>query len=342
MRRRVPRHERGAALLAVLILVAITGAIAAAALEKVRLSRTLSANVQAIDQARQASFGAVQLSTLIVDDLLSQDRTKTTLAGGWNGGTRRIPMPGGGVVEARLRDGGNCFNINSVVQGDIRTGLSRRPAGVSQFAALMLLSGVPALDAERIAEAAADWVDSDIETAPNGAEDGAYANGPQPFRTANSLFADVSELRPLPGMTPENYARIRPYVCVQPTSDLSSINVNTLMPYEAILLSMMAPGRLSEATVRQVLATRPQAGWDNAIDFWRSGPFAQLGVPLEAQQQVKVRTEWFRLDIAARQGDSEFYETVLIDARLQPSRIAQRRWERDGADALPVEQGRVK
>jgi general secretion pathway protein K len=63
---------------------------------------------------------------LIIDDLVGQDRSKTILVGGWNGATRTIPMPGGGIVEARLRDGGNCFNINSVVQGDARQG---SPAG---------------------------------------------------------------------------------------------------------------------------------------------------------------------------------------------------------------------
>ena len=41
--------------------------------------------------------------------------------GGWMGATRRIPLPGGGLAEARVRDGGNCFNLNSVVEGDPRT-----------------------------------------------------------------------------------------------------------------------------------------------------------------------------------------------------------------------------
>jgi general secretion pathway protein K len=342
VKRAIPRRERGVALLAVLILVAITGAVAAAALEKVRLSRMLAFNVIAIDQARLIAQGAEQLALFIVDDLVAQDRSKTTLAGGWNGGTRRIPMPSAGIVEARLRDGGNCFNINSVVQGDLRQGLSRRPSGVNQFVGLMVLTGVPPADAQRIAEGAADWADSDIVTAPGGAEDGAYASAAQPFRTGNTLFADVTELRVLPGMTAENYGRIRPYVCALPTSDLSPINVNTLLPHQAVLLAMMAPGRLSEATARRVLALRPAAGWNNAIEFWRNEALSALGIPLDAQQQVKVRTEWFVLDISAVQGDSDFYETVLIDARLQPSRIAQRRWERDGADALPVTSAAVQ
>ena len=48
----------GAGRRAVLILVAVTGAIAAAALEKLRLSRALSQNVASIDQDRYFANGA--------------------------------------------------------------------------------------------------------------------------------------------------------------------------------------------------------------------------------------------------------------------------------------------
>jgi general secretion pathway protein K len=48
----VPQRERGAALLAVLLLVAVMGAIAASALEKLRYSTALATNGAALDQAR--------------------------------------------------------------------------------------------------------------------------------------------------------------------------------------------------------------------------------------------------------------------------------------------------
>lgn len=331
------RHgERGAALLAVLILVAITGAIAAAALEKLRLSRAVSANVASLDQARFAALGAEQLAIMIVDDLITRDRGRTSLAGNWNGATRTIPMPGGGLVEARVRDGGNCFNINSVVQGDARSSLGRRQSGVAQFVNLMRLSGISPGEAERIAEAAADWADTDIIASPGGAEDQVYGQSDPPFLAGNTLFAEVSELRVLSGMTPAIYARLRPHVCALPVSDLSPINVNTLLPHQSILVAMLSPGALSEAQVQRVLASRPAAGWANNVEFWRNDALRDVSIPLDAQQQVQVKTDWFTLDIRSVSGDSEHYETALVDARLQPARIARRRWERDGADALPV------
>ena len=333
MKRPIPQRERGAALLAVLILVAITGAIAAASLEKLRLSRMVASNVVAIDQARHSAVGAEQLGMLIVNDLVVQDRTRTTLAGNWNGGVRRIPMPGGGVVEARLRDGGNCFNVNSVVQGE-PDNLVRRGSGVDQFVALMTLRGVPQSDARRIAEAAADWTDTDTIAGPGGAEDSAYAAGPQPFRTANTLFADVSEIRVLPGMSAQHFERVRPFLCALPVAELSPINVNTLLPGQALLLSALAQGRLGEEAARRVLAMRPAAGWSNAVEFWRGDLLRNLAIPLDVQQQPQVRTDWFVIDVRSNVGDSEYFETVLVDARFQPVRLAQRRWTREGDEMM--------
>src|SRR6185436_13209869 len=141
MRRAIPRRERGAALLAVLLLVAVTGAIAAAAMEGLRLSRQVAANATALDQARAFAGGVEQLALLTLDDRIVENPGRMTLADGWNGAARRIVMPNGGVAEVRLRDGGNCFNVNSVVEGQPQTALTRRATGVAQFTGLMMILG---------------------------------------------------------------------------------------------------------------------------------------------------------------------------------------------------------
>lgn len=323
---RVPRHERGAALLAVLLLVAVTGAIAAAAMEKLRLSRALAQNVVALDQARAYASGVEQLGLLTIDDLQSRSRDKTTLDGNWNGNVRRIPFPDGGVAAVQVRDGGNCFNLNSVVEGDPRTRLARRPTGVSQFVGLMTVLRVPESDARRIAEAAADWADSDDDPGPIGAEDAAYGTGDAPGRTGNTLFADVAEARGLTGMSPEIFVRVQPWLCALPTTDLSPINVNTLLPRQAPLLAMLAPGQLGLEKAQQIIAGRPAAGWDNAVDFWRAASVSDLAIPLDAQLQVQMKTSWFALDVRVAVMDSDFREEALVDARLPPSRLAARAW----------------
>jgi len=326
VRPRIPARERGAALLAVLLLVAVTGAIAAAAMEGLRLSRAVAANATALDRARAFADGVEQLALLTLDDRIAESPERTTLDGGWNGAVRRVPLPGGALAEARVRDGGNCFNVNSVVEGMAPTALVRRASGVSQFAGLMTALATPEADARRIAEAAADWADSDSAPGPAGAEDEAYAAGPSPYRTGNTLFAEPGELLAVAGMTPEIYARLRPWLCALPVSDLSPINVNTLSPDQAPLLAMLAPGQLSVAAARRVIASRPAGGWANQIEFWRLDALRGLAVPLDAQLQPQLRTRWFALDLRVRVGESEFTESALVDARLQPSRVVARRW----------------
>ena len=324
--RPISPRERGAALLAVLLLVAVTGAIAAAAMEKLSLSRAAATNTVALDQARAYADGIERLAILGIDDRIANEPDRTTLAGGWNGAVRRVPLPGGGVAEVRVRDGGNCFNVNSVVDGDPRTRLVRRNSGVLQLAGLMQALEVPEGEARRIAEAAADWADSDSEPGPAAAEDPAYAGASEPYRTGNTLFAEPGELRFVAGMTPAIMARLRPWLCALPSAELSPINMNTLLPSQAPLLAMLAPGRLPVERARRIIASRPANGWGSPIEFWRIDALRDLNVPLDTQLQLQLRTRWFALDVRVALMETEFAESALVDARLQPSRVAARSW----------------
>lgn len=329
MKHRVPPGEYGAALLAVLLLVVVMGAISAAALEKLRLSTALAANSSALDQARAFGIGVESLLVLRIDDLLAMSPERTTLAGGWNGEMRQIPLPGGGVGQAVVRDGGNCFNINSVADGSLATELTPRASGVAQFVGLMRMLEVPEGTARRIAESAGDWVDSDPDPGREGAEDPVYSGGGQPYRTGNTYFAEVSELRAVNGMTPEIYERVRPWLCALPATDLSPINLNTLAPDQAPLLAMLAPRQIGLEAARQAIASRPAAGWSDLTEFYRLPSMAGIVLPLDVQTQPQLRTRWFTLDLRIALRGAELRETALVDARLMPARVVARRWGND-------------
>jgi general secretion pathway protein K len=313
----------------VLVLVVIMSGIAAAAFEKLRISTALARNGAALDQSRAYAVGVETLLALRIDDLVAESPESTTLAGGWNGDTRRIDLPGEGQAEGTITDGGNCFNVNSVVEGERPDALRARPLGISEFASLMRVVGVPAAPAQGIAESAADWADADSVPSPNGAEDGGYASGATAYRPANTFFAEVSELRAVAGMSPEIYRRVRPFLCALPVADLSPINVNTLLPDQAPLVAMLAPEAIPVGAVREVLARRPQAGWTNISQFWQDPVLKRATMPLDAQLQPKLKTQWFGLRLAVRLRGAELVETALIDARHSPSRVAVRRWGRD-------------
>jgi DNA uptake protein ComE-like DNA-binding protein len=56
---------------------------------------------------------------------------------------------------------------------------------------------------EDIADAILDWVDSDEDTRPLGAEDAYYLSAPYPYNTRNAPFRSIAELELVAGVTPE-------------------------------------------------------------------------------------------------------------------------------------------
>jgi general secretion pathway protein K len=188
---------------------------------------------------------------------------------------------------------------------------------------------VPEANARAIAEAAGDWVDGDSNALQMGAEDSTYGGAQQPYRTGNTLFVDVSELRALSGMTADIYARIRPWLCALPTAELSPINVNTLAVEQAPLLSMLAPERLPLDSARKVISERPVAGWSNTAELFRLPEMQALNLQMDVALQPQLRTRWFALDLRIDLQGSELVETALVDARIAPAKVAMRRWGTD-------------
>jgi general secretion pathway protein K len=318
-----PESETGAALLTVLMLVAVIGVIAAASLERMKIATRQSINMAAIDQARAYGLAAESVALSRIADLVGRDNGKTTLDGDWQG--REIPFPiDGGTANAKLLDGGNCFNLNSVVTGDTATRLSARPVAIDQFAALMIVLGVRSNDARPIALALADWVDSDSAPLPGGAEDGSYARAKTPYRTANTLMVDASEIRVLVGMTPQIYGLVRPWVCALPVTDLSPINVNTLLPAQAPLIAMLIPGKLNVQTAKRMIDERPLGGYGSVVNFWSLPAQSGITPSPEVLEQTRVKTRWFALDLSIELAGAELRETALVDGLVAPARLVRR------------------
>lgn len=313
--------ERGAALLTVLLLVSVMAVLSASALERLRIATRLAANAGAIDQARAYAMAAEGIALARITDLVEADPARTTLAGGWNEGETDLPLPGGNAVAA-VRDGGNCFNLNSVVTGQAGQPLFARPGGISQLVALMKLLEIDESAARRVAASLSDWIDSDVVAQPDGGEDEVYSG----YRTGNTLLADPSELRAIAGVTPEIYGKLRPWVCALPVTDLSPINLNTLSPEQAPLFAMLLPDKMTIDRARALLLARPPAGYESAYAFWRTSALAGMAPGGEVEAQTGVKTRWFTLRLKVRLGDSEVDETALIDAGLAPAKLLRRSW----------------
>jgi general secretion pathway protein K len=314
---RVPASERGAALLSVLLLVAVMATVAATALDRIGVGTHLAANAATVGQGRAWLESAELLATTRIEDLLAADENKT-LGAGWAGVERTISLPDGGTIRARLEDGGNCFNLNSLVQRTDDGRLVGRPTAVNQFAALMMMLGIDANSASHIASSASDYIDSDSLPQEFGAED-AGANLPP-----NQMMADPSELRAVAGMNDRQYALLSRWICALPSDELSGINVNTLIPEQAPLVAMLSPGRIDPSRAQAAIAQRAADGFDDALDFWQLPGLAGIDLPSGAVDQVKVRTSFFVLKARVDALDIDVRETALIDARAKPARVIRR------------------
>lgn len=317
--------ERGAALLTVLMLVSVMAMLSATALERLRIATRLTANAGALDQARAYALAAEGIALSRITILVDADPARTPLAGGWNGRETDLPLPGGTAV-AVVRDGGNCFNLNSVVDGQIGQLFRARAQGAGQLVALAVILGIGQAEAQQVAASLTDWIDSDQEALPGGGEDQAYSDADTPYRTGNTLLAHPSELRTVAGVTPEIYEKLRPWICALPTTDLSPINVNTLSPEQAPLLAMLMPDTLPPERARALLLARPPGGFESSYSFWRSA--GDQGIPPRAdvEAQTSVKTRWFTLGLRVLLGDSEINENALIDAGVPPARLVRRSW----------------
>lgn len=319
---RTSAGERGGALLTVLLLVALIAVIAAGALEKLRLATRLSGNAGRIEQARAYAQAAEALAVSRVSTLLGQSRDRVTLLGGWSDAPFALPLPGG-VATARVADGGNCFNLNGLVTEVAPAIYATDPIQRLQLARLMRLLQLPPQVADQVSAGAADWIDTDADQQPAGAEDGAYLRQDPGYRTAGTLMTDVSELRAVAGVTADLFATMKPWLCTLPAAKPATINVNTLAPEQALLVAMLAPDTLTVEAARGALLRRPLTGWSSASGFWATGGVSGVGA---AEGQTGVTSTWFALRIDVAANGAELRETALIDARRLPARLVARQW----------------
>ena len=324
---RPPEHERGAALLTVLMLVAVIAVIATGALERLRLATRLAGNAAQIEQARGYGYAAEALALSRVDQLLGQSRDRV-IDTGWSGRPYTLPLPGG-VAVARVSDGGNCFNLNGLVTAVAPGVYMSNPAARLQFARLLRLLDTPAPVADQVAAGAADWIDTDGDQQAMGAEDQAYLAQALPYRTAGTLMADPSELRAVAGVTPDLFARVRPWLCTLPVAAPAKINVNTLTPEQAPLFAMLLPDTLSIAAARELLLRRPAQGYKDVSQFWQGPALTGIVAAADAQGQTAVTSTWFRLDVDVTLGGATVEQRATIDARRLPARVVTRQWGED-------------
>ena len=242
-----PRRERGIALLIALLAVALAAVLIAGLLDKgeLALARTRNAlrgeQAQAYAQALEASAAEILMKDLGDGDEDSNEDI-------WAAPLPPQPVPGG-MIYASMRDLDGCFNLNNLSLNDA--------TWRKMFTRLLDARGID----EEIATAIEDWL---VANGSDDTKDRWYLSQPVPYRSAQRMFAHVSELRLVRGVTSDVYARLAPYVCALPPG--TPINVNT-----ASVPVLQTLGLNMTAAQAESLWQNGQAHWDNQFaTTWRN------------------------------------------------------------------------
>ncbi|ENN98113.1 MULTISPECIES: type II secretion system minor pseudopilin GspK [Pseudoalteromonas] len=310
------RESRGAALVIVLFIVALAAILAVEMSANLMVQVQKSTNLQGHQQAKWYAYGGEELAIKALKLSKDDDPDKTSLDQVWaTQGDTQYPVDNG-TLSGKITDLQACLNLNALGEvPDPNSTSKTNPAHKALFALLENIEDLPAEESEEaMADSVFDWLDENSITYRSGAEEDEYLSRDYPYMSANSLFASPSELRLVKGFNPLVMEKVLPFVCVIPGSPLLSINVNTLLPEQALILSAMID-ELSLSGAEAVIAARPETGFDSVDEFF-SEVQQQGGTNLDSVKELfSINSEYFKLQTQATFVDLRFSMTTLLHAK---------------------------
>ena len=268
-------RQRGVALITAIVVVAIATVLAVHIGTRAALDLRRTAGLVALDQGWHVALGAEA----------------------WAQPLPPLPLDNG-EMRGALEDMQGRFNLNSLVTSEREVD----GAWVERFERLLVLVGAQ----PRWAGMLADWIDANTVPQPlEGAEDDTYLSQNPPYRAANGVIATTTEMMALPGMTRDEFERIRPYVAALPVG--TPINLCTA---KAQVLAALVEGGTDFGN-EELLAANRRDGCFPDSDALEATLDAAAWQVLKAS--VSENTNWFRAVTAVRIGTSEFTLYSLIE-----------------------------
>ncbi len=269
-----PRRQRGVALLATLLVVAVAMVLIASLLD-----RGLIGQARALQSTRAAQAVAFQnglelWAARVLRDDLAQDGIDSH-ADIWARPLPPLSAPEG-LVQGRMWDLDGCLNLNGL----------HPDSGLSQVtrARMERLFSHLRLPPELV-DAIADWVDADGVSSRGGGEDAAYAALSPPRRPANAPFVHGSELKAVAGVDHEIYRRLQPHVCAR-ANLAGPVNINTASA--EVLMSL--DERISPVLAQRLHAAG-RARFTSVDEF--TAQLAELGIEGLATDGLSVASRYF-------------------------------------------------
>jgi general secretion pathway protein K len=287
------KSHRGAALIIAMVIAALAATVAMSLAANQQQWFASMTNRRDQVQAQALAQAGVQWARQI---LFEDARTTNidTLTEPW-----ALPLPAtpleNGSVEGRIIDAQGLLNVNNLVSTDVDVAAER-----ARFERLFARLGLPAAALDAIA----DWIDADSATRGGGAEDGWYAQQPNPMLAANAPVVRTAEMALIRGMSPAVVTTLAPYVIALPAP--TKINVNTA---SGTVLAASVDG-LDATGLSALLASRAQKPFTGVADFRTRLP---QGASIGSEAGFDVGSRYFLVTVVARQGDTRAQARALLD-----------------------------
>jgi type II secretory pathway component PulK len=348
------RREDGVVLLLVLVLIVLTVgsvyALARTSVLDVAGARRRTERVRAELAAR--SGVRIALRALVDDRIMGEDPLTLSLETQMDAwrllGHAPIPLTDGGELRVTIRDSGSRINLNALVESD-----GTRHADSASFLGAALAHVIEDMpgreeeklyDAEELAEAILDWIDSDDRTRLGDEEASFYAAQGSPSRPGDRPLVALGELADVPGIDAPLFDALAEYFTtypLYPTLEASGVNPNTAPPHVLAMIWLGAADDkrfLEQEDVFRVLRAREDGKvfcegktGESCVSF--EAEIGRVGVtvfpPLQLASDVfTIESEGraFRNVDGERRGDTRARLRVVVDRTdlLEPTLLEWR------------------
>ncbi|MDP5209069.1 type II secretion system minor pseudopilin GspK [Microbulbifer sp. 2205BS26-8] len=302
-------HQRGVALITVLLVMVIAIAAVTHAITRDQIAITRSGALLANTQLAEFVAGAEAWARVALEKDFEEDKAATDAADhaleAWAAPALQF-NPDNGKIRINIKDLNSCFNVNT-----LRDSSNPNSAEFKIFQRLVRnVTGKSDL-----ARAIADWIDTGDIPLSTGTEDDGYLGREIAHRTPDTLISDISELSVVQGMEAEDWQKLAPFLCALPKSD-TLININ------------LAPRELIEAVEPAVNWSKLEQSRESGDILRSTGDLPLYNIRTNANR-FDVHSQYFIARIAVQLGDTgdyrQYWETALwLDDSDGKAKVLQR------------------
>jgi general secretion pathway protein K len=302
------RYTKGMALITVLFILTMMTITVAWLSEEVLLSLRRTENIRDSEQAWQMVTGseAWAISVLARD---SRENKSDHPGESWSNLGQGVKVEHGDLSTV-IEDMQGRFNLNNLIDESLVTSpstVNKPEARVWTEAFKRLLVSLE-LNPD-LSNAVLDWLDPDQNVrGSSGAEDADYLSLTPPYRAANRVFSDVSELQYVKGFDQKTIALLAPFISTLPAADVR-ININTA---PSGLIRILGNRLLSVAESERLISERPKDGY-TVESFLQHDMMA--GEQNIAAVLIDNKSDYFRVTSSAEFGRARIKIHSLVERK---------------------------